>query len=470
MNCYTEIAKLIPEFMALANDIRKNRLPMGVTGLSHIHKAHVIASLCMGLVRRAAVVMPDEAQATRMKQDLETFGIRALLYPARDFSFRTTETVSREYEHARLSVLDKLMSEDYDAVVFSAEAAMQLTVPPEMLFTNSFELKFGEDYDLDGIAEKLVASGYIRSEQVDGPGQFALRGGILDFFSPDAKQPCRVEFWGDSVDGIAYFDIETQRRGDSLDGIKITPAREILVSDGELCDIIESHIKTNRIKGDALTKLNEDIEKLRNGVRLSSFDKFLPLIYPDAASIFDYCKDAMLFVCESFSVKDKFTASSQLLNETIKGLFQEGTLCKGLDRFALQAHELISLYEDDGAVYLDNLPRGSFDTPVKDLITFTAKQVPAWNGTLAAIIDDLNAIRTRLGHSCAVVAGTEKAAQTLVDDLESEGIPALWCPVPPAEFPKKTVCVLPGSFSAGFEYPSAKFTLITYRGKTPAKV
>ena len=71
MNCYSEIAKLIPEFMTVANDIRKNRLPMGVTGLSHIHKAHVIASLCMALVRRAAVVMPDEAQATRMKQDLE---------------------------------------------------------------------------------------------------------------------------------------------------------------------------------------------------------------------------------------------------------------------------------------------------------------------------------------------------------------------------------------------------------------
>ncbi len=466
MNCYTEIAKAIPEFITIATDIRKNRLPAGVTGLSHIHKAHIIASLCMGLLRRAAVVMPDEAQATRMKQDLEGFGIKALLYPARDFSFRTTETVSREYEHARLSVLDKLMAEDYDAVVFSAEAAMQLTVPPENLFRNSFEIKFGEEYDIDNLTEKLVKSGYIRSEQVDGAGQFALRGGILDFYSPDAKQPCRVEFWGDSVDGIAYFDLETQRRGDTLDCVKITPAREILISDEELCSVIENHIKSHRIKGDALRCLNEDTEKLRNGVRLSSADKYMPLIYPEAASIFDYCKDAMLFVCESFSVKDKFSASCQLLNETVKGLFQDGTLCKGLDRFGLQPHELVSIYQEDGAVYLDNLPRGSFDTPVKDLVTFTAKQVTPWNGTLAAIVDDLGAIRSRMGHACAVVAGTDKAAQTLVDDLENEGIPAMWCPVPPAEFPQKTVCVLPGSFSAGFEYPSAKFTLITYRGKT----
>ncbi len=468
MNCYTEIAKSIPEFMTVASDIGKNRLPMGVTGLSHIHKAHVIASLCMGLLRRAAVVMPDEAQATRMKQDLESFGIKALLYPARDFSFRTTETVSREYEHARLSVLDKLLAEDYDAVVFSAEAAMQLTVPPENLFRNCFEIKFGEEYDVGELTEKLIRSGYIRSEQVDGAGQFALRGGILDFYPPDSKQPCRVEFWGDSVDGIAFFDLETQRRGDTLDSVRITPAREILVSDSELVSLIEGNLKKHRIKGDALKNINEDLEKLGNGIRLSSFDKYMPLIYPDAASIFDYCKDAMLFVCESFSVKEKFSASCQLMNETVKGLFQDGTLCKGLDRFTLQPHELISIYQDDGAVYLDNLPRGSFDTPVKDLVTFTAKQIAPWNGTLATIVDDLGALRTRLGHSCAVAAGTEKAAQTLVDDLENEGIPAIWCPVPPAEFPKKTVCVLPGTFSAGFEYPAAKFTLITYRGRPVA--
>ena len=398
MNCYTEISKLIPEFMSVASDIRKNRLPMGVTGLSHIHKAHVISSLCMCLMQRAVVVMPDEAQATRMKQDLISFGINALHYPARDFSFRTSEIASREYEHRRLLVLDKMLSESYDAVVLSAEAAMQLTVPPEKLFRNCFEIVSGKDYDINDLADRLVKNGYIRSEQVDGAGQFAIRGGILDFFPPDSDRPCRVEFWGDSVDGIAFFDVETQRRGDNLDRVRITPAREILVPESELTAIIKNHIKENRIRGDALKYLNEDLEKLNNGVRLSSVDKYMPLIYPESACIFDYCKDAMLFVCESFSVKEKFNSAYQLLNETVKGLFQDGVLCKGLDRFGLAPHELLSIYEDDGAVYLDNLPRGSFDTPVKDLVTFTAKQISPWNGTLAAVVDDLNALRNRLDN------------------------------------------------------------------------
>ncbi|MBQ3044477.1 MAG: transcription-repair coupling factor [Clostridia bacterium] len=466
MNCYTETAKKIPEFMSLANAIRKHRLPCGVTGLSHIHKAHVIASMCMCLLKKAIVIAPDEAQATRLRQDMAAFGINALLYPARDFSFRSLETVSREYEHARLKVLDKMLSGDFDAVVLSAEAATQLTVPPAMLMNNSFSVAVGEEHDVDELLLSLIRCGYTRSEQVDGPGQFALRGGILDFFPPDSKQPCRVEFWGDSVDSIAFFDPETQRREDMTEEIRITPAREILCTDEVLAALIEKHISEKRIKGDALKYLNEDLDGIRSGVRLSSLDKYMPLIYPQSASIFDYAKDCMLFVCESFSVKEKFDASCKLMNETVKGLFQDGVLCKGLDRYSLQLFNLFDYYEKHGAVYLDNLPRGSFDTPVKELVTFTAKQIAPWNGTFATVLDDISAIRNRLGHACAVLAGTDKAAKTLAEDLESEGIPALFCPVPPAEIPQKTVCVMPGGLSYGMEYPSAKFTLITYRSRT----
>ena len=468
MNCYTEIAKRIPEFISLANAIRKTRLPSGVTGLSHIHKAHVIASMCMCLLKKAVVIMPDEAQATRLRQDMESFGINALHFPARDFSFRTMETVSREYEHARLKVLDKMLTGEFDAVVLSAEAASQLTVPPAMLMNNSFSVEVGEEYEIDELLLSLMRCGYTRSDQVDGPGQFALRGGILDFFPPDSKQPCRVEFWGDSVDSIAFFDPETQRRDDMAEKIHITPAREILCTDEMLIALIEKHIAEKKIKGDALKKLTEDMDGLKNGIRLSSLDKYMPLIYPQSASIFDYAENCMLFVCESFSVKDKFSASCQLMNETVKGLFQDGVLCKGLDRYIIQPYELFGYYEKLGAVYLDNLPRGSFDTPVKELVTFTAKQIAPWNGTFSAIVDDINAIRKQ-GNSCAVLAGTDKAAKTLAEDLENEGIPALYCPVPPAEIPQRTVCVIPGGISYGMEYPSAKSTVITYRSRTVTK-
>lgn len=464
MNCYSEIAKKIPEFLSLAGAVRKERLPCGATGLSHIHKAHVISSMCSCLMRRALVIVPDEAEATKMCADMQGFGIRAFVYPARDFSFRTDETASREYEHKRLKILGKMLTGDYDAVVLSAEAALQFTIPPAALMNNSFSVSVGEEWEISELINTLLRCGYTNSEQVDGAGQFAARGGILDFFPPDSEQPCRIEFWGDSVDSIAFFDNETQRRTDSTDKIEITPAREVLVSDEVLCALIENHAASVRARGTALKNLNNDIDRIRGGVRLSSADKYIPLIYPEPASIFSYAADCMLFVCESFGVRDKLNACSQLTNETVKGLFSDGILCKGLDHYSLQPYEIIKQYEEQGAIYLDHLPRGSFDTPVKELISFTANQISPWNGSLAAVVDDLNAVR-RKGHSCAVLAGTDKSARTLVDDLNSEGISAIWCPVPPAELPEKTVCILTGSLSAGFEYPSAKATLITYRSR-----
>lgn len=464
MNCYAEIAKKIPEFLSLAGAVRKERLPCGATGLSHIHKAHVISSMCSCLMRRALVIVPDEAEATKMCSDMQGFGIRAFVYPARDFSFRTDETASREYEHKRLKILGKMLTGDYDAVVLSAEAALQFTIPPAALMNNSFSVSVGEEWEISELINTLLRCGYTNSEQVDGAGQFAARGGILDFFPPDSEQPCRIEFWGDSVDSIAFFDNETQRRTDSADKIEITPAREVLVSDEVLCALIENHAASVRAKGTALKNLNNDVDRIRGGVRLSSADKYIPLIYPEPASIFSYAADCMLFVCESFGVRDKLNACSQLTNETVKGLFADGILCKGLDHYSLQPYEIIKQYEEQGAIYLDHLPRGSFDTPVKELISFTANQISPWNGSLAAVVDDLNAVR-RKGHSCAVLAGTDKSARTLVDDLNAEGISAIWCPVPPAELPEKTVCILTGSLSAGFEYPSAKATLITYRSR-----
>lgn len=479
MTCYTEISNRIPEFNSVALALSKGRVPMGVTGLAHIHKAHLISSMCERMGRRATVIVPDEAFATRLAADLRAFGTNAIMLPARDFAFRSSESVSREYEHMRLKTLGAMISGNYTAVVLSAESVSQLTVSPEQLGSRSFEICSGQDYDIDYLADRLVAAGYVRSEQVDGSGQFAVRGGIIDFFPPDCTNPVRIEFWGDTVDSIAEFEPDSQRRTDTLDSVRVTAAREVLCSPQELCGLIEGHIKSAHIRGKALESLREDIDKLQNGVRLASFDRYLPLISPEA-SIFDYASESILFVCESFSVKEKLTNCEQLMNEAVKGLFEDGVLCRGLDKFSLTCRELISVYGNSDTVYLDNLPRGSFDTPVKELVTYNAKQITAWNGSISALIEDIPAVKLSKGGRVVVLAGTDKAADALCDDLIEQGVRAVSFDKAPCEFPESTVSVLPGGFSAGFEYPGAGFTLITYtkraaserktrRAKTPAR-
>lgn len=115
--------------------------------------------------------------------------------------------------------------------------------------------------------KKLVFAGYTRYDQVDGTSQFAVRGGIIDIFPTYLNEPVRIEFWGDTVDTISSFDIDTQRRSGKVDFIEITPANEVLVDDNfKFADKIEALSKG--LKGKAIKareKLNNDIDKLRQG-------------------------------------------------------------------------------------------------------------------------------------------------------------------------------------------------------------
>jgi len=465
MNAFLEVFDRVPEFQGILRAVEKARLPMGVTGLLPVHKAHLIASLRARTGRGALVLTPDEAQASRLAGDLVGFGCRALLYPARDFAFRTAELQSREYEHLRLSALEKMAAGAYDAVVASLEAAADLTIPAKALQEHSFLLKLGMDYTLEDLTRQLVFSGYVRAGQVDGPGQFSLRGGVLDVFSPADAAPARIEFWGDTVDSLFQFDLETQRRTEALPELRVVPATEVLGGDGiTLAEKIEALAASLRGKHAAAAKssLLRDAEQLRGGARLSSIDRYLPLIYEQPASLFDYAPQDILFVSESFSVRESFRAAETLFLETVKGYWEEGVLCKGLERYILKWSEIEALYEKQGAVYLDNLPRGSFDTPVKELRTVAAKQLSPWNGSLSLLLEDIGAIAKKKEPSCVVLAGTRKAARALCDDLELEGLRCLYLPECPANFPKGTVCVMAGSLSAGFEYPQANFLLYTY--------
>lgn len=464
---FREVLKAVPEYNSIEKAIEKKRLPIGVLGLSHNHKSHIINALCGNLDRKALIVMPDEASATKFCEDLKVFGLNALVYPARDFAFNNAENRSHEYEQRRLKALTNMLQGNVQAVVCSAEAAIQRTVPPQELTKHSLVLKNSMDIPIKNILNVLLSSGYTRSDMVEGVGQFSLRGGILDLFSPDDDSPVRIEFWGDTVESMSHFDITSQRRTDKVDEFSIMPSTEVIFDNNdEFIEKIETFRETVKGKGAQKVKenLQSDIERLKSGIKISSEDKYLPLAYGEVSTIFDYCEDFLLFVCESANVKERANNSIKLLNEDIKYLVIDGVLCKGLDKFCLTTTELFNEYEKHKALFFDNFARGSFDVPVKELITFSATQLPIWNGNLDILCDDISPLLDK-NATVIVMGGTEKAAKTLAEDLENENVPAMYFMLEPKEFPKGRVCVLPNAFSGGFAYPNEKFYVFTY-GRT----
>ncbi len=474
MSCYSKLLENSTEFRDVVRFIKADVAPSGITGLPSAPKAHLVHSLCEKISRRALVVLPDENAARKFVSDVNEFagiGKKALFYPARDYSFNSGQGQSREYEQIRLNTLSNILNENYSVVACSAEAALQLTIPPNELKKRTVKLDLNSQISSENLINVLASAGFKKSDVVEGAGQYAHRGGIIDFFAPDVSEPVRIELWGDDIDAISSFDPSTQRRTDSLSFCEITPATEIIFDSDELLkEKISSLADSLSGKGSKKAKevLNKDISLLEGGIKLLSCDKYLSLAYEKTASIFDYCKNDMLFVCESGSVKERCENSQKLLNDEIKAQFENGNLCKGLDRFSLTFPELLTIYENRKAFYLDTFPRGTFDTPVRSLTTFNVQQTASWSGSLEVLIDDLRpALRNK--ERCIVFAGTPKAAESLAEALETEDINAMFFPIPPAEFPKNIVSVLSGGLTGGFRYLNEKFTIISY-GKNSGNV
>ncbi len=460
MSCFSKIYEKSDEYTALRVSIESQASPVGAVGLPDINKVHTIHSLCEGLGKKAFIIVPDEASAVRFYENLSQLQSGVLLYPKREFTFLDVEGISREFEQIRLGVLSKIAIGNYSAVVMSVQAATQLTMPPDALAERSFSIKTGDDIDTDDICKRLVKAGYSRFDQVDGTSQFAVRGGLMDIFPPGADDPVRIELWGDTVDSIAKFDIATQRRMDMVDEVNIIPSTEVLFSSKEeQAKRIEALAQT--LKGKAVKareRLYDDCEKLRQGISLRCNDKYLPLAY-DSMGIFDYAAD-LLFVCESAKVKEKLANQTRLMAEELKWMLEDGVLCKGLDKFSLSFDELCRLYESRNAIYLDSLPRGSFDTPVKHLSNFVCQSFNVWSGTLTQLKDELFPL-LKTGYSVAIMAGTSRAGKALAYDINEMGYDAVFCEKHPQEFQKGVVTVLTGTLSAGFQLSSCKFALMT---------
>lgn len=460
MSCFSEEFNKSKDFISLSRSVDTLNAPVGAIGLSDVAKCFAIHCICEK-GEKAFIITPDEASAVKLQEGLSQLQQGVLLYPSRELTFVEVAGVSREFEHIRLGVLSRILQGDYSAVVMSANAACQYTMPPSELEKRSFSISVNDEIDVNSLTEKLVLAGYCRYEQVEGTSQFAVRGGIIDIFPPYLDEPVRIEMWGDNVDTISSFDIYTQRRNKSLDAIQITPANEVLFDSAEkLAEKIEGVAKS--LKGKAVKareKLYDDCDKLRNGISLSCIDKYISLCY-SSSGIFDYF-EGRLFVAESGRVKEKCIKQERLDTEDLKWFVEDGTLCKGLDKFKLDFLQLTDMYERHNAVYLDSLPRGSFDTPVKSLVNFTVQSFNAWSGTLSQLKEELFGL-VKGGYTVCIMAGTARAGRALAEDIRDMGYDAVFFEKYPSRFQPKAINVITGTMPAGFQFSQIKFALLTH--------
>lgn len=463
MDFIVNVLKNSPAFKSLLKNAKVGK-SLCVSGLSAINKANIIYSLCRLRGVTAFCVASDEKEAQTLCNDLCCMGLRACVYPVRDYNFLDFQSKSHEYEHARLKVLLKLIDKECDVVISCIDAASQLTVPKKVLEDSAVVFEEGEELPLEKAVRSLTLLGYERFDAVDGNGQFSLRGGILDFFMPDSDYPVRAEFWGDEITDLSYFDIETQRRFKKAGKIKLTPSTEIIIEDkNALADKIVHKAGLLRSKNSSKAKetLLSEAELIRNGAQIANADKFIGQIYDKPECLFDYFdRDTLFFASEFGNISDRGKSMDFQNTEALKQGFEDGVLCRGFDRFTLTFNECIDIFNAHGTIVLENFVHGSMPLNISEIISFSSKQLNRWSGSYKQLSEDIKGLFTPQSRG-VILAGTEKSAKNLCDSLREDGFPAQLCETLD-DAKSGALYVLKGSLSAGFELPGEKFFLITY--------
>ncbi|MBQ6172652.1 MAG: transcription-repair coupling factor [Clostridia bacterium] len=289
-----------------------------------VHKAYFSALLSDHSNRKAFIIVSDDSQARQVREIMEAECGKSLIFPSKEYNFRNVESVSRFDENKRIETLSAIRKNDFSSVIIPANALCSLVLHPSDF--KEFEIYNGDIVKFDEIPDNLVKMGYEFFPTVEGAGQFSVRGGIVDVFPPSEETPYRIEFYGDEVDSISVFDINTQRRTEIKDSVRITPAQESVDFAVERLKAMLDPIKNNKFTV-------KDYELLEQGI-IPAHDRYFPAKFNKKANILNYLRnDDLLFIFDWQSVYTHINKFCQRITDDIKQLSEEGYAFLNSDYF-----------------------------------------------------------------------------------------------------------------------------------------
>ena len=470
MEQFLQKLNTVPEVAELVRRVEEGGCPAAVNGLQPVQRACVGAAVARALDRPAVFVCGDEREAQVLAGDLRTLlDQEPVTLLGREWQLHPGAVSSRDWERSRLAALYAMALDRAQVIVATADALAARTLPPERLVSLSRTLAVGERADLKALAEQLVFAGYTRCQQVEGVGQFALRGGILDVFSPLMDQPVRCEFFDDEIDSMGTFDPGTQRRVKNVKSALILPAAEVLphaASGGTggladtlnaLADKLAKKQKTER----TVQTLREDAERLRSGAALGGADRYLAAVYPEVTAGVHYLPPrSVVFLCESGRVEDRVKGTLLQHKQDTEALMEAGVLAGEYARLMLSAEELYGALEEFPVIMENALPTSRYPLRPRGLLSVNAKQLSSYGGSLETAVGDMAHYRAS-GSAVLVLCGSETRARNLQRLLEERDIPAALDLGNTAMPAPGEVRVALGALSAGSEWPQLKLAVLT---------
>ena len=492
----------LQEYDNLVQALKSGKGPLQVTGTLDSQKVHLMYELGeASAFSWKLVVTYDDTRAKEIYDDLRSFTSRVWLYPAKDLLFYSADIHGNLMARQRIAVLRRLMEDREGVVVTTMDGLMDHLLPLKYLREQSITVESGQVIDLDVWKERLIAMGYERVAQVDGMGQFSIRGGIVDIFPLTEEVPVRIELWDDEVDSIRTFDLESQRSVEQLENITIYPAAEVVLSADQLAAGIrrlEKEEKTyekalwEQHKPEEAHRIHTIIGELRSGLdegwRIGGLDAYIRYFCPDTVSFLEYFPqgESVIYLDEPARLKEKGETVELEFRESMVHRLEKGYLLPGQTELLYPAAEILARMQKPYAVMLTGLDQKLPGMKVNQKFSIDVKNVNSYQNSFEILIKDLTRWKKE-GYRVILLSASRTRASRLASDLREYDLRA-YCPdgregesgnaggegagsadtgnpgavntsvrkVRPGE-----ILVTYGNLHRGFEYPLLKFVFIT---------
>ncbi len=454
--------------------IERNRLPLHISGCMDSQKAHFIYGLSQGISWKV-IVAQNEIKARELMEEYRMFDREALYFPAKDVIFYSADVHGNAITAERLKVVEALLTKTSGTVITTMDAGME-HLPSISTYQRSIcEVKEGDILDLEQMSSHLTNMGYKRQNQVESPGDYSIRGGILDLFPITADCPFRIELWGDEIDTIRSFDVESQRSIERMEHLSIFPASEFIASQVEIKEAFQNmkadqkklleqfrkeknHEGTNRIN-ETIQLLQEEFEVYGSRIGLEGY---LPYFSVPTGSLFDYFdhEDTVFYVDDPKRCIEKMETVESEFRESMEGRLGKGYILPKQMDILYSAETVNAILQNKRSVYLTMLDFLPKQIHAESSYNLQVQPIGSYNKHFELLADDIRKWR-KDGYRVLLLSGSRTRAERLSNDLNEYDIPAFYRERPDTALEAGQVMASYGFLHKGFSYSTAKFVVVT---------
>lgn len=299
----SEVYIKIKELLQSNSKITDNKINISATGLPSSAKAMLVYAITKETKKSSLVVCNNIFEVNKFIQDVKLFSedIEVIFLPSEQIEYYDIDKESNELDTARAYAIEKILDGKLNIVVTTIDSLL-LNMKNKKEFSNKeFTIKVSESIDIEKIQKELVLLGYQRTENVEGKGQFAIRGGIIDIFTVNNELPYRIELFGYEVDNIRTFDVISQRSIDTVKEVKVSLASTNNITENQkeyIINGLKTLVEDESINSDLKLNILKDIEKIENSNLENLFDKYYYFFQDESETLLDYTKEYNIYINE----------------------------------------------------------------------------------------------------------------------------------------------------------------------------